>query len=819
MMRNYFKSAWRNITRNKLYFTINIAGLSIGMAACILILQYVNFEFSYDKFNRNAGDIYRVVNDRYQEGQLVQHSTMTYSAIGKALQDDYPEVINYMRVSPLSSRILISGTQKIVQNGLAVDSSFFSMFSYPLIAGNKDQALKEPTGIILSETAARKIFTDHGNNFSSIIGRLINIERDSIPYKITAICQDAPANSHLQFDFLLPYFSLYSGGNKFWKRADHSFTESYFWHYIQLKNGVDHRMLEQKLPAFSDRYFQGNKVSGSIEKFYLQPLLKAHLYSDFQSDIAKPGSVTIVWGALISAILIIGIAWINYVNLATARSMERAKEVGVRKSTGATRAQLILQFFLESLLSNIISIFLAACLIHIFQDSFNKLVQQDLSLANLFQEGMYGKTIAVAFILLIISGIFISGFYPALVLSSFNPVTVLKGKLSTSSRGNILRKTLVVGQFAITIALVTGSIVIYQQLRYANNKNLGIDISQVLVINPPHLSRPDSGFINKERSFKEELKKLAHVKVAANSGRVPGDDLHKTFDVHRTDIGSANRFTMSNMSAGEEFMDVYGISLAAGRNFMPTDYSHDLTKARNIILNESATQLLGFSSAEEAVGKSLGLFESRYQIIGVVKNFHQKSLHSPLEPIVLMANYSIRNPISVKVATEDLANTIAGIKKIYDHFFPGNVFDYHFLDDKFNEQYNKDQLFGKVLAIFAGFAVLIASLGLLGLSLMATIRRTKEIGVRKVLGASTVRIVLLLSVEFIKLIMIAFIIGSPVTWLAMHGWLSNFAYRIDLDIKVFIAAGLLALFIALATISFQTIKAALANPVKSLRSE
>lgn len=819
MIKNYFKTAWRNITRNKLYFIINTAGLSIGMAACILILQYVNFELSYDKFNKNSNDIYRVVNDRYQEGKLVSHSTMTYSAIGKALKDDYPEVINHMRLAPLASRILITDDKKIVQNGFAVDTSFFSMFFYPLIIGDKDEAMKDPTSIILSQTAARKFFNDHNNNLSSIIGKVINIERDSVPYKITAICRDVPANSHLQFDFLIPYTALYSGGNKFWKKANHSFTESYFWHYVQLKKGTDHKALEQKLDAFSERHFKGDKVSGNTEKFSLQPLLKAHLHSDFQTDIAKTGSSTIVWGAFISAILIISIAWINYINLSTARSIERAKEVGIRKSTGATRRQLIFQFFSESLLSNIISIALATCLIFIFQGSFNKLVQQDLSLANLFQEGMYGKTIVIGFAALIVLGIFISGFYPALVLSAFNPVIVLKGKLSPSSKGNLLRKTLVVGQFAITIALVIGSIVIYQQLRYANNKDLGIDISQVLIINPPHLSRTDSGFINKERSFKNELKKLPHVKAAANSGRVPGDDMHKTFDVHRTDSGSATQFTMNNMSASEEFIEVYGITLAAGRNFMPADYNYDLTKARNIILNESAVQMLGFSSPDDAIGKSLALFESQYQVIGVVKNFHQKSLHSPLEPIVLMANYSVRNPISVKVATKDLPATIAGIKDVYDRFFPGNVFDYHFLDDKFDEQYKQDRLFGKVSTIFAGFAILIASLGLLGLSLMATNRRTKEIGVRKVLGAPTARIVLLLSKEFIRLIVIAFVIATPVTWLIMTDWLNNFAYRINLDIKIFIAAGLLAFLIAFITISFQTIKAALANPVKSLRNE
>lgn len=819
MIRSYFKTAWRNLKRNRLYAFVNITGLSIGMAACILILQYVNFEFSYDTFNINKNDIYRVVNDRFQEGRLVQHSTQTYSAIGKALKNDYPEVENYTRVASLSSRILITDNQKGILDGLAVDSSFFSMFSYTLLTGNKQNALNEPASIVLSEKAARRMFRGISNDFSAVLGKLIQIERNPVPYKITAVCMDIPPNSHLQFDFLVPYISLYDGVNRFWTQADYSFTESYFFHYIQLKSGADHTLLQTKLSAFSDRHFKGSIVSGSIERFSLQPLLKAHLYSDFQSDIAKTGSATIVWGALVSAILIIVIVWINYVNLTTARSMQRAKEVGVRKSTGATKTQLVFQFFSESLVANILSICIAVLLVKLLQHDFNQLVQQQLSLSNLFQAGMYGRFIGIAFFLLCISGILISGLYPATILSSFDPIVVLKGKFTASPAGNRLRKILVVGQFAVTIALITGSIVVYQQLKYVSDKDLGIDLSQVLVINPPGLYNADSSFISKERSFKYELRKLPHVINAANSGRVPGSDLHRTFDVHRADNGSTNRVATNNMSVSEEFIELYGIHLTAGRNFTPLDYNFDLTKATNIILNESAVQLLGFSSIQDAVGKTLSMFESRYTVIGVVKNFHQKSLHSSIEPLALMANYSPHNPVSVKVEIKDVTKTIADIKKVYDSFFPGNIFTYQFLDDTFQQQYDKDKLFGKAFAIFAGIAVVIAFMGLLALSLLATTQRIKEISIRKVLGASTPGIVLLLAGDFLKLIMMGFVIAAPVAGVIMHQWLNGFAYRIDLDVRIFIAAGLLAFVIALVTISVQTMRAALANPAKNLRSE
>ncbi|MBD2703514.1 ABC transporter permease [Spirosoma sp. BT702] len=820
MLRNYLFIAWRNSTRNKLYFLINHAGLAIGMTACIFMVEYANFELSYDTFNQQAGDLYRVVNDRYQDGKRVQHSPMTYSAVGQAMRHEFPEVINHTRVAPLASRILIADDQKMgKQNGMAVDPSFFGMFSYQLIAGNRDLVLREPDEIILSESCARKLFPDVGSNVASLIGRLVNLERSAVPYKLTGICYDVPDNSHLQFDFLVAYSSLYRGGNRYWKSADSSFTESYFYHYIQLKPGSDPKRLEAQLPGFSQRYFRGNKVTGSTEKFSLQPLLKAHLYSDFGAEIGKTGNATIVWGALLSALLILSIAWINYINLATARAVERAKEVGIRKSSGATRTQLVFQFFSESLLSNFLSMLLAAGLIYFVQARFNELVQRNLSIHYVFGEGLQSNSVTFGLLLIILSGICIAGFYPALVLSSFKPVDVLKGKFSTSSRGVILRKALVSGQFAVTIALVAGSIIIYQQMRYAAQKPLGLTLSQVLVISPPQLLENDSSFITRSRSFKEELKNLVHVKAATNSGRIPGEDLHRMFDVHRPDKLSSPRFAVNNMSIGEDFLDLYDIKLLAGRNFRSTDYNEDLSKVRTTLLNESAAKLFGFPTASEAVGKSIILYERPYEIVGVTHDFHQKSIHHPVEPVVMMPNYSLYNPISVKVEPNELTTTLAAIRQVYDRFFPGNVFAYRFLDDQFNEQYNADRVVGKVFALFAGLAVLIAALGLLGLSWLATRQRTREIGVRKVLGASVQNIVLLLSGDFLGLILIAFLVAVPVAWFVMQRWLTGFAYRISINAWVFVAAGGLALLIALITIGYQTLKAANANPVKSLRSE
>jgi putative ABC transport system permease protein len=821
MLKNYFRIAFRSLMKNKLFSFINIAGLAIGTAACLLILQYVSFELSFDQFHKNAKDIYRVYNDRYQNGKLIQHGTITYSAVGKAMQDDYPEIINHTRVEPLDPRTIIFNEQRIAeQNGIAVDNTFLSMFSYPMVTGNRESALQEPNEIILSESLAKKIFHVTNGDYEAIVGKAVSLGLDSVPYKITAVCKDVPENSHLHFDYLLSYSSLYSGGNGGWKEADYDFTDSDFWHYIQLRPGSDYKALQAKFPAFSQRHFQGNKVSGSEERFYLQPLLKAHLYSDFEYEIGDTASATVVWGLLIIAVLIIGIAWINYINLSTAKSMERAKEVGIRKVVGAARKELIRQFLLESVVINLIAVFIAVLLVFLAQSSFNHLIHHDLSVFYLFQKGLNGYSITVALVILLVAGIFISGFYPAFVLSSFKPILVLKGKYTASSKGIALRKLLVVGQFAVTVALIIGAFVVYRQIRFVSSQNLGFNMSQILIVKPPILTAWDSTFIQKENSFTSELKKLPHVKGAATSGRVPGIELGRAFNLHRTDMNTQDKFTIRNLGADQDFINLYGIKLLAGRNFSVTDYNYHFQKLHNVILTESAVKLLGFTSNNDALGKTISFFNKNWDVIGVINDFHQKSLHYPIEPTVLLPSYAgSSNPISVKVDTKELPQTIASIKKVFASFFKGNVFDYYFLDESFNKQYANDELFGKVFLIFSGFAIFIAALGLLGLSLFATEQRTKEIGIRKVLGATVSGIVGLLSKDFLQLVLIALLVASPIAWYFMNKWLENFAYRISISWWVFVVAGLFAIVIAVATISFQTIRAALANPVKSLRTE
>ena len=809
MLGNYFKIAWRNLLRNKTFSFINIFGLAIGMAACLLILQYVSFELSYDQFNKNANNVYRVINDRYQNGRLITHTTRTYSAIGKAMHNDYPEVTNYTRLVK-SDRILSYNGKKIGgQTFLWVENSFLTMFTYPLLVGNFATALKDPNTIVISETLAKKI-CETNCHLEALIGKVINCDK---PMRITGIFRDVAENSHLQFYMLASYTTFSDVEN------DYDFTFPGYYNYIQLKKGTNYKTLEAKFSAFSQKYFQGNKISGNVEKFYLQPLSNAHLYSDFENEIGKTGSAVTVWGMLIISVLIISLAWINYVNLTIAKSMERAKEVGIRKVAGATRQQLIGQFLCESLLTNLVALLIALLFVDLAQDGFNKLVQHQLSLSYLFEKGMDGYSIILSLIALIVAGISISGFYPSFVLSSFRPILALKGKIIRSNTGISLRKVLVIGQFTIAIALITGSFVVYRQIKFVNEQKLGMNISQMLIVKRPELTQWDTTFIQKENSFIKEVMQIPGVLGAAHSGSLPGEELWTNSDVKKADAPNETHFTVQHSGIGPGFFDLYQIKLIAGREFTTTDYSNDGNKIHSVILAEGLVKLLGFKSASEALGKQINTEGRNYGIIGVVGDYHQRSLHHKIEPTMFFPYFSMFDHFSVKVDPHSLSTKIALIKKKYDSFFPGNLFDYYFLDEKFNEQYGNDKLFGKVFSFFSAFAILIACLGLLGLSLFITVQRTKEIGVRKVLGASVSNIVMMLSTDFIKLVIIAFLIASPVASFVMNNWLQNFAYRINISWWVYLAAGLLAIVIALATVGFQAIKAAIANPVNSLKSE
>jgi putative ABC transport system permease protein len=459
-------------------------------------------------------------------------------------------------------------------------------------------------------------------------------------------------------------------------------------------------------------------------------------------------------------------------------------------------------------------------LVLVLQPAFNQLLDRPLSLASFLAQGLGGRLSVMGLALILVAGVLLSGFYPAFVLSAYQPVTVLKGKLGTSRQGVALRKGLVVGQFAATIVLIIGSLMVYRQIRYMSEKELGLNMDQILVVQAPRLTADDSTFSGRVESFKDALKGVAGVKAATTTRNLPGDELGRAFNVHRKDAAGDPRFTARLLSVNYDFTDVYEIKMLAGRKFSSSDHAHDWDKLHNLVINAKAVQLLGFASPQAAIGKSILVFDNKpMNIVGVMADYHQKSLHSPIEPILLFPSYGTGDPISVKVTTRNLPRTLASIRQQYGAFFPGNVFDYFFLDEKFNQQYKDDQLFGRVFGLFAGFAIFVACLGLFGLSLFTVTQRAKEMGIRKVLGASVPQLVGLLSRDFLQLVLIAFLIATPVAWYMMHQWLKDFAYRVAIEWWIFVLAGVLATSIALITVSFQSIKAALMNPIKSLRSE
>ncbi len=792
------------------------------MVACLLILEYVSFELSYDHFNKNAANIYRIIDDRYQNGKRIQHGTLTYAGISRAMKTEFPEVVDYTRMlsrdDGRGTFVFSNGKKLAEQHILNVENSFLSMFSYRFAAGNPKNALREPFSTVVTVSLAKKLFGVNDNNISSVIGKTITIADQTEPYKITGVCRDVQANSHLQFDCLVSYSTMVKRG---WKEADDGLTFSYFRHYIMLRPGTDYKALEAKLDVFSQRHFQINKkYTGTDEKFYLQPLLKIHLYSDLDFDIAVTTNPTVVWGLLIIAALILVIAWVNYVNFATAKSMERAKEVGVRKVAGATKSQLVRQFMNESLIINFVSLFIALVLLVVLQPAFNGIVNQQLSPADLFQKSIGGYSFTALLAVFMLSGVFFSGFYPAFMLSSFKPVLVLKGRFISSMRGIILRKALVIGQFTITVALIISSVVVYKQLRFAAEQKLGFNMSQMLVVRGPELTKGDSTFMPKQNAFLNEVKQVPGVLGAASSSMVPGDELVRNFDIRRSDQPADKHSTMLVNDVGAGFISLYQMKTIAGRTFVTSDVRPSWVNGpRTVMLNESAVKTLGFESPEKAVGRQIVWWGLNYTVIGVMADFHQQSLHYPIEPTIFSPGTSSFMSFSLKVAPRGLPAAINAVKQKYDAMFPGNLFNYYFLDDKFNRQYTSDHLFGRAFTIFSGLAVFIACLGLLGLSLFSTLQRSKEIGIRKVLGASVGDIVLTLTKDFIRLVILAILIASPIAWYLMHNWLQNFVIRINISWWVFAGAGLLALGIAFITISFQSITAARANPIKSLRAE
>ncbi len=817
MYKNYLTIALRYFYRRKTHSLINIFGLAVGIAACLLILQYVSYELSFDRFHSKADQLYRVVNHRFQNGKLIQKGTITYPTIGPTMEEEFPEVRSHTRIFP-GGRSVVRSDEEIfdVEHSIHADNNFFKLFSYPLLAGDSDNLLVNDYKVVLSQRQADRIFGPQDGNYQTLIGRTIRIYRDEQPYEISGIMKNVPANSLLQFDMVISYqtFITQNGTD-----ADNSWTWSDFHHFLELQPGTDAKALEAKFAAFSDRHFKGDQVSGSVEEFSLQPLKQAHLYSNFEYEIGQTSNGRLIWTLLIVAGLILVIAWLNYINLSTARAIERAREVGVRKVLGSTKGQLIQQFFTESVLLNMLGLGLAVVLIELFRPAFSTILNVDLSWISLLGLGNGGSIFPIVFTGVFLLGIFLSGAYPALVLSRHNLSAVLKTKFNSRGSGRWTGKALVVFQFMVSIVFIAGTLLVYQQIKYFQNKDLGINLEDMMVIRGPELTAWDSLFFENIQSFKSEMLKESSVMGVTMSARLPGDRLGRMFDLQREDASGEEKFVASFMPIDHEWTKNYQAKLLAGRYFRYTDHNIDWNALDKVLLNKSALELLEFESSEDALDKRVRFWDRNWQIVGVLDDFHQESLQVPIEPIIFFPAYGTFNFFSVKVDSQNSEKALAHAQASYEKIFPGNAFQHFYMEELYDEQYMSEYSFGKILGFFTFLAIVIACLGLFGLLSYAALIRTKELGVRKILGASTPSLFMLLIRDFARLLGIAFIISVPLAIYSMQQWLSRFEYHIDIQWWIFILAGLFTLLMALISVGFQSAKAASRNPVEALRYE
>ena len=825
MFKNHLQIAFRNILKRKAYTVFNILGLAIGIACCLLIFQYVAYEKSYDKFHKNVNDIVRLRLDLHDQGRLTMQSATVFAGVAPLIKKDLPEVENYCRLidtriswqgsDPVQNSIVFDNEEKNIKalenKGYYTEQSFLNMFSLNIIEGDKNTLLNAPDKIILSETLAKKYF---GND--DAVGKQITVREGGYKYSymVTGVFKDYPTNSHLSFDYLISYSTFVNMIKRLGpKGLDPETTLGWYDYYVylQLHPGFDQKKLDAKLVTFCDKYLNNefSKAHNNREDLYSMPLKDIHLYSHYNEEAGINGDGKSVSFLFLIAFLIIIIAWINYTNLATARSLERAKEVGIRKVLGALRKSLMMQFLTESFLLNLVAVIIAIVIVFLFTPSFNHLIGST-SEKNFYLTTPY----LLGFIGLFITGAFFSGIYPAFVLSGFHPIAVLKGLFKNSSSGMLVRKGLIIGQFATSIILIAGTIIIYQQVNFMRNQKLGADINQTLILNGPS-EKQDSGYTTSYQAFKNEILQINGVKNIAASSGVIGKEIYMTNPAVLVNSKDKNPVTVYTLYVDEDFLSSYNMQFKSGRNF---EFNNPGDR-KTVVLSEEAVKLLGINDPEKALNQIIYNYNDSLKIIGVVSNYHQLGLNKSMLPVVFVPRPQINNYYSIKFETGNIHTTVASIEKVWNNYFPQNPFSYYFLDDAFNAQYKADAQFGKVFGLFSFLAIIIACFGLLSLSAYNVLQRTKEIGIRKVLGAPVSNIIYLLAKDFIVLVCIAFFIAVPVTWFVMNGWLHDFAYRINISWWIFLIAGLAAILIALITISFQAIKAALANPVKSLRTE
>ena len=793
MLKSYFKIAFRNLWKHRVFSFINIMGLTVGMTACFLIFLYVRFELSYDRFHEKGDRIYRVVADIKTPTEVLPAHGPAW-AVPPNAKDYFPEIESFVRLSNESFLIRKGDVKFQEENTLHADSSFFRVFSFKLLRGDPATALKEPLSLVFSETAAKKYF---GN--TDPVGQTVLFTGQGLTARVTGIMKDLPENSQIKADMLVSMSTL---TQQFNPTMDQQWGNYGAYAYFLLKPGVNAAALEAKFPKFlDDRNGKEMKRSQMYATLHLEPLKDVYLHSTRNGN--KTGNINNVYIFSIVAVFILLIACINFVNLTTARSSERAKEVGIRKVVGAARTQLARQFIGESVLLCLIAFLLTVVLAALLLSPFNHLAGKTIS-QSIFHEG---SSLLLLFLAAIGIGL-LAGIYPALVLSSFQPIVVLKGRFATGTKGILLRKGLVVAQFTISTALIIATIVVYNQMNFMRNQDLGFNKDQLLVVN----TNGDSARL----AFKQVITDIPGVQSAGMASSVPGGGNMGAYSEIQNAKGDMQIANLDLYFVDFDYIPQFKIKMLAGRSFS-RDFMTDTTQA--MVINEAAMKMFGYTSPGQAVGRRFKQWGREGMIIGVMKDFHYRSLQQEIKPLSMRIEPNGCSLVTIKVSTAHLPATIAAIETRWKALIPTRPFSYFFLDEYFDKQYRSEERFGKLFLNFAILAIFISCLGLLGLASYSTIQRTKEIGIRKVMGASVSNIVNLLSRDFLTLVFISFLIAAPVAWYFMHRWLSDFAYRINISWWVFAIACMIAVLIALLTVSYQAIKSAVANPVKSLRAE
>lgn len=806
MLKNYFKTAFRNLVKHKVNTAINIAGLALGLTAFILISAYVHFENSFDRMHNDADNIYRVESSFYKGNELTDDWATSTNGYAPAMQKQFPEINSFTRINwNNAERIVRYNDIKFREQHVCfADSNFFSFFSFPLVSGRSGDVLKDANTVVVSQSAAKKYF---GNE--NPVGKFLDISTISDHYRcmVTGVFKDMPANSTLQSNFLISWSTSPQWTRDFWY-----IHESYT--FVKLTPGVNPAAVETKFPALAEQYKSGPALKELKWAIKLVPLKNIHLNPPKQYGIEVKGDRRTVGFLAIIAFVILIIACINYINLSTARAIERAKEIGVRKVSGASRQQLIVQLMLESFLVNAIALMVAILLVVIAGIYTQRLPAIGTSYGMLFDQTLYLRLASIFIINILLSGI-----YPAFILTAIKPVAVLKGKYAFSKQGNYLRKGLVGFQFAASILLITGAIAVYRQLSFMNAQQLGVNISQTLVMRSPVNT---DNYQQKIQSLKNALLRLPSVSGVTGSGAVPGKEVGKFLANRRYGASTTEERTYEMLKVDFDFMKMYGLQLAAGREFD----EKRVADSTGIILNESAVQQFGFASNEKAIGEKIWIEANRgkpNEIIGVIKDYHQQSLQQKYTPFILFMDPDYEwiptDYYSVKINTADMKTAVAEVQKVWNGIFPESSFDFFFLDEFYNRQYLQERSFGNIFLLFTSLAIIIACMGLFGLTAYSVTRRMKEIGVRKVLGASVLRIISLLTMDVLKLVIGGSVIAFPVALFFIKKWLQGYAFRAALSWWQFVLPVIILLCIALLTIGWLTLKAAIANPVKALRTE